>query len=136
MAHEKIAFLFPYNGETGKRDIPPPLLAYDCEEFPSEFDMSAGVFFIGLQHKKPYYLEVQVLRSEDEGDIPISPKRGMWVRLSDPDGRTTDIAASIDISLLKCRFDKQGSYYIDATLLEDELPIHSNKAYFRVSKAT
>ncbi|MBD8181648.1 hypothetical protein IFU25_08025 [Pantoea agglomerans] len=133
---EKIAFLFPYNGEAGKENIPPPLLAYDCEELPSEFDLNAGVFFIGLQHKNPYYLEVQVFIAGDNEDAPVSEKRGVWVRVSDSQGHETDIAASIDISLLKCRFEIGGSYFIEATLLIDETPVHKNRAYFRVSKAS
>lgn len=135
MSHEKIAFLFPYNGKAGGDNIPPPLLAYDCEEFPTEFDLNAGVFFIGLQHKKPYYLEVQVFISGDSGDIPVSQKRGFWVRASDSQGHEADIAASIDISLLKCKFESEGAYFIEASLLIDETPVHKNKAYFRVSKA-
>jgi len=135
MSQEKIAFLFPYNGRSGEDKIPPPLLAYDCEEFPSEFDLNAGVFFIGLQHNKPYYLEFQVLMDGGGTNIPVSQKRGVWVRASDSQGRETDIAASIDISLLRCRFEREGSYFIDAALLVDETPIHSNKAFFRVSKA-
>lgn len=135
MSTEKIAFLFPFKEAGGGESIPSPLLAYDIEEFPADIDMSAGIFFIGLQHKTPYYLELQVLRSQGNDESPVSAKRGLWIRPSDTLGYEDDIAASIDIDLLKCRFDEPGSYFICASLLVDQKPIHSNRAYFKVSKA-
>lgn len=135
MSSEKIAFLFPFNEAGGEESIPAPLLAYDVEEFPTDLDMSAGIFFIGLRHKHPYYLELQVLRSKGDEEIPVSAKRGIWIRPNDTLGHDDDIAASVDINMLKCRFDEPGSYFISASLLVDQVPIHSNRAYFRVSKA-
>lgn len=135
MHSEKIAFLFPYNGSGGEKSIPSPLLAYDCDEFPTEFEMHAGVFFVGLHHKKPYYLEVQIVRDENGELYPVSAKRGLWLRLSDPKGHLNDIAASVDLAMMKCKFDEPGSYCIHANLLLDQAVIHENKAYFRVSKA-
>lgn len=135
MSTEKIAFLFPFKEPSDGGSIPAPLLAYDMEEFPADINMSAGVFFIGLQHKKPYYLEIQVFRTQGDEEIEISVKRGLWIRPSDTLGHEDDIAASIDINLLKCRFDKPGSYFISASLVVDQNTIHSNRAYFRVSKA-
>jgi len=133
MNTEKIAFLFPYSEEGGKDKIPSPLLAFDCEEFPAELDLHAGIFFIGLVHKKPYFLELQVLRHSDEQDEAISPKKGVWVRANDSQGKEFDIAASVDICLRKCIFTKSGSYFLEATLFIEKEKIHSNRAYFRVS---
>lgn len=135
MPSEKIAFLFPYNGTGGSDSIPPPLLAYDCEDFPTDFDMNAGIFFIGLHHKKPYYLEVQILRDDQIDFSPVSSRKGLWIRPTDTQGHEEDIAASIDITMMKCRFEEPGSYFISAKLLLDQEPIHENRAYFRVSKA-
>lgn len=136
MNSEKIAFLFPFNGTTGGEQIPPPLLAFDCEEFPAEIDINAGVFFIGLHNKTPYYLDVQIFRASGEQDIPVSIKRGLWIRPNDSLGKGDDIAASIDLTIKKCKFDEPGSYFINASLLVDQNPIHTNKAYFRVSQAS
>lgn len=136
MNTEKIAFLFPYSEEGGKDKIPSPLLAFDCEEFPTEIDLHAGIFFIGLEHKKPYFLEVQILLSEEDKDREISVKKGVWVRANDSQGKETDIAASVDICLKKCKFIKAGSYFLEATLFVEKEKMHSNRAYFRVSSAS
>lgn len=136
MSSEKIAFLFPFNGVGGGDSIPAPLLAYDIEEFPTEIDLNAGVFFIGLHHKKPYYLQLQVLKSDGNEDIAVSAKRGLWIRPNDTLGHDDDIAASVDISLLRCKFNEPGSYFIFAELIVEQETIHTNKAYFKVSKAT
>lgn len=134
MNSEKIAFLFPFKGETGEDKIPPPLLAFDCEVFPTDIDMNAGVFFIGLHREKPYYLEVQIFRVAEPEDVPVSVKRGIWIRSKDSLGKENDIAASIDLTISKCRFDEPGSYFINASLLSDQQSIHTNRAYFRVSQ--
>lgn len=133
MRPEKIAFLFPFKW-IHDGTAPPPLLAYDFEELPADIYMNAGVFFVGLQNRKPYYLEVQVFRSQGDKEIQVSERKNLSIMPGDRFAHEEEIAASIDISQLKCRFEEPGSYFISASLFDEEEWIHSNKAYFRVSK--
>ncbi|URR14349.1 hypothetical protein LT980_07085 [Citrobacter portucalensis] len=135
MTNAKIAFLFPHAADkTLSAGARSPLLAFDFDEFPAVYDMDISVFFVGMVDKQPYYLSAQMYRCGETTDTSVSPKAGMWIRAKDTQGKPDDIAASVDLKIENCHFDTDGTYYIETELSYEKKVIHSNSAYFKVSK--
>jgi len=138
MSVEKIAFLFPTKEKgAGSPEKSPrqPLLVLDCEEFPTVTDIFITVFFIGLKHEKPYYLQLEMFHEGESTDHSVSSLAGTHLRAKDNLSHEDDIAASLDLRLDNSTFMVPGNYYIQATLLHDQVKLHENRAYLKVSEA-
>ncbi|MFP9529092.1 hypothetical protein [Pectobacterium brasiliense] len=135
MNTEKIAFLFPYSPDKNLTGgVKSPLLAFDFDDFPAIFDLSISVFFVGMTDGQAYYLSAQIFKCDEQVDTSVSQISGVWVRPKDTQGKPSDIAASIDLTVENCRFEGPATYFIETRLFKDDKAIHKNCAYFKVSK--
>jgi hypothetical protein len=137
MSTEKIAFLFPTREKgVGSPEKSPrmPLLVLDCEEFPTVTDIFITVFFIGLKHEKSYYLQLEMFYEGDTAEHSVSALVGTHLRAKDTLAHEDDIAASLDLRLENSTFMSPGNYFIQATLMHNQIAIHENRAYLKVSE--
>lgn len=127
MTKELIAYVMPVNIDDPSNTV--PLLVYNVDTLPIVEDFHFTVFMLGLIEGEPYWLSAQ-LSLDDE---PMHEETGIWVRAKLKYGNPDDVAASINMHLDRCKFEKQGNYRIQVKLLKNNHVIHQNEAYFRVS---
>ncbi|MDR5616854.1 hypothetical protein [Arsenophonus sp.] len=129
MNNEKIAFLHPFNPDNDEQ----PLLVFDCEKLPFIVDFHFKIFMINLIHEKPYYIESQLFRVTNSKYQKVCDKKGFLIKTNDTQGRSNDIAASINVNFQKAKLALAGTYFVTVSISVNNKEIDNNKAYFKVS---